>query len=60
MPIFGNMVLEKNEDGTFTLSKTAIVWNFSIEQLEAEINILQTKLSEKQELLIQVQNLIDN
>jgi hypothetical protein len=45
------MLLEAFDDSTFQLSKQAIVWRFTTEQLQAKIDKLNAELKEATDLL---------
>jgi hypothetical protein len=51
MQIYGDMLLEAFSDNTFQLSKQAIVWRFTTEQLQAKIDKLNAELKEATDLL---------
>jgi len=53
---FGDQLLEKTETG-FKLSQPTIIWNFTREQLVAEIYRLELQLGEKKKLLDDVDKL---
>jgi sugar-specific transcriptional regulator TrmB len=56
----GDRMLEKLVDGDqerFRITKPSVIWNFSKEQLEAEIARLETELAEKRSLLADCEKL---
>jgi hypothetical protein len=58
MPVFGDLLLESFPDGTFQLSKQTVVWRFTVEQLKAEIEVLEKNLAEKKGLLDKIGGIV--